>query len=235
MAEPYHTSDFCQGTHAANLSMKGGYKARGKGKGFKGRYPVRPSNLSIEDRRKKLQELKAKTECKDCGKKGHWRGDRQCTLNNKTAHVATLVPPPPQPIYPRVSTKKRTDSEETFVDTMSSHAGNAASMIDSDDEERDDDEHDCSMAVKLPKPVTPTKKREEHDLNQSEERPMEWTFPEYQATPPGGDSVFTTGALRGQSFIDVTLKHPEQYIACRRSKKLTAEMRTYCNWVKNIS
>ena len=35
-------------------------KGKGKGKG-KGSYPVRPSNLSIEDRRKMLARLKAKT------------------------------------------------------------------------------------------------------------------------------------------------------------------------------
>ena len=62
-------------------------KGRGKGKGVRGRYPVRPSNPSTEDRRKKLQELKAKTECKDCGKKGHWRGDKQCTMSTH-AHIA---------------------------------------------------------------------------------------------------------------------------------------------------
>ncbi len=38
----------------------GGVKGKGKGdgKGKNGKYPVRPSNLSIEERRKKLKELK---------------------------------------------------------------------------------------------------------------------------------------------------------------------------------
>ena len=88
MDEAQTCSDFCQSAHTAMLSTKGPYKGKGKGKGHKGRYPVRPSNLSIEDRRRKLQELKSKTECKDCGKKGHWKGDRQCTMT-KTAHIAT--------------------------------------------------------------------------------------------------------------------------------------------------
>ena len=88
MDEAQTCSDFCQSAHTAMLSTKGPYKGKGKGKGHKGRYPVRPSNLSIEDRRRKLQELKSKTECKDCGKKGHWKGDKQCTMT-KTAHIAT--------------------------------------------------------------------------------------------------------------------------------------------------
>ena len=35
-----------------------------------------------------LAKLKAKTPCKDCGRKGHWRGDKECTMQRK-AHVAT--------------------------------------------------------------------------------------------------------------------------------------------------
>eukprot|EP00974_Lingulodinium_polyedra_P052436 5044948-Lingulodinium_polyedra.AAC.1 len=54
-----------------------------KGKG-KQRYPVRPSNLSIQDRPKKLEELKARTTCKSCGRKGHWAGDAACSMKNKT-------------------------------------------------------------------------------------------------------------------------------------------------------
>ena len=41
-----------------------------KGKS-KGRYPVRPSQLSLEDRRRRSRELKAKTECRACGRMSH--------------------------------------------------------------------------------------------------------------------------------------------------------------------
>ena len=58
---------------------------KGKGKGNKsGKYPIRPSNLALEDRRKMLAELKAKTPCKVCGRKGHWRGDKECTMRRNT-------------------------------------------------------------------------------------------------------------------------------------------------------
>ena len=41
-----------------------------------------------------LADLKAKTPCKDCGRKGHWRGDKECTMQRRQpyerrAHVAT--------------------------------------------------------------------------------------------------------------------------------------------------
>ena len=66
-----------------------GSKGKGKGKKGKGKYPVRPSNLSIEDRRKKLAELKARTPCRACGRNGHWQGDKECTMSRLTAgHLA---------------------------------------------------------------------------------------------------------------------------------------------------
>ena len=44
----------------------------------RGRYPIRYSNISVADRRAKLEELKKKTNCDDCGKRGHWKGDPSC-------------------------------------------------------------------------------------------------------------------------------------------------------------
>ena len=52
-------------------------KSKGKGKD-KGKLPVRPSRLSLVDRRQGLRELKAKTECHACGRKGHGAHDREC-------------------------------------------------------------------------------------------------------------------------------------------------------------
>ena len=45
--------------------------------------------MSVEDRRKRLNDLKSRTQCADCGKTGHWRGDRLCPMFNKSnkAHV----------------------------------------------------------------------------------------------------------------------------------------------------
>ena len=61
---------------AANVVMgkAGKGKSQGKGKGF----PVVKSNLSIGDRKKRLQEIKSKSKCLKCGQVGHWSGDPQC-------------------------------------------------------------------------------------------------------------------------------------------------------------
>ena len=57
--------------------------------GRKPGYPVKQSSLSIQDRRKKLQELKAKSKCRRCGETGHWQGDPACKGTVKpTARLA---------------------------------------------------------------------------------------------------------------------------------------------------
>ena len=63
---------------------KGQGKGKAKGKG-KGRYLVRPSHLSLEDRRRRLKELKAKTECRGCGREGHWATDRECAMSSSSS------------------------------------------------------------------------------------------------------------------------------------------------------
>ena len=66
-------------------------------------YRPRVSHLSIEDRCRKLQEIKARSTCKKCGKKGHWTGDRECTAptgtlqkskgdRKKVGHLAVVEP-----------------------------------------------------------------------------------------------------------------------------------------------
>ena len=55
-------------------------KGNRKGKG-KGKFPVCPSCLPFGDRRQRLRELKAKSECRVCGRKGHWAHDRECAMS----------------------------------------------------------------------------------------------------------------------------------------------------------
>ena len=88
----------------AYWTTKGKFKGKGKGK-FKGKFRSKGEgfgkwtggkkgypggNLSLEDRRKRLQEFKSKTQCQDCGKIGQWAGDQECPKSNKnaSAHLA---------------------------------------------------------------------------------------------------------------------------------------------------
>ena len=72
--DPEVSAQLVQAYVQAYLSF-GKEKGKGKGKGQnKGRYRVRPSHLSLEDRRR-LRKPKAKTECRACGRKIHWVHD----------------------------------------------------------------------------------------------------------------------------------------------------------------
>ena len=93
---PEVSAQLVQASAEAYLSFG---KEIGKGKGkSKGGYPVRPSHLSLEDRRRRLRKLKAKTECRACGRKGHRAHDRECAMSpssspsqnhTRTARVST--------------------------------------------------------------------------------------------------------------------------------------------------
>ena len=85
--DPEVSAQLVQACAQANLSFgkeKGKGKSKAKGKG-KSKYPVRPSHLSLEDRRRRLKELEAKTECRACGRKGHWANDRECAISSSSS------------------------------------------------------------------------------------------------------------------------------------------------------
>ena len=67
---------------------KGKGKIKGKGKG-KGKY--KGNNLSLEERKKRLAELKSRTNCQASGARGHWAGDDICPKNAK--NESTLQSP----------------------------------------------------------------------------------------------------------------------------------------------
>ena len=80
-----------------NVAYVGFHKGKGRGK-HRGKYPVRPATLSVHDRRAKLADIKSRTNCTDCGKRGHWRGDPQCPVTRSTGAESSGKSP----------TKKRT-------------------------------------------------------------------------------------------------------------------------------
>ena len=65
-----------------NGKGKGKSKGKGKVKG-KGKDKNKGNNLSLEERKKRLAELKSRTNCQACGARGHWAGDDTCPKNAK--------------------------------------------------------------------------------------------------------------------------------------------------------
>ena len=73
-----------------NGKGKGKSKGKGKVKG-KGKGKNKGNNLSWEERKKRLAELKSRTNCQACGARGHWAGDDTCPKNAK--NESTLQSP----------------------------------------------------------------------------------------------------------------------------------------------
>ena len=63
-----------------NGKGKGKSKGKGKVKG-KGKGKSKGNNLSLEERKKRLAELKSRTNCQACGARGHLAGDDTCPKN----------------------------------------------------------------------------------------------------------------------------------------------------------
>ena len=68
-------------TQSVAYLAKGHVEGKGKGNSFQ-RRPFKGrgkgSSLTLEDRRAKLRQLKERSTCKACGRKGHWAGDPGC-------------------------------------------------------------------------------------------------------------------------------------------------------------
>ncbi len=77
-----------------------GHKGKGKNKGKKGKGKGKSGNTSfpmgdyrgksgptLEERKKRLAEIKSRTKCRVCGQTGHWAGDSACSGN----HVANVA------------------------------------------------------------------------------------------------------------------------------------------------
>ena len=86
--------------------------------------------------------------------------------------------------------------------------------------------------IQRPSPA-PTSSKRSMELGKDEPVPMEWTFPEEVETPAGGDQVFKYGVMRGKTFIDATMLHPQNYISLSKSKtKMSKEGEQYVAWAK---
>jgi hypothetical protein len=88
-------------------------RVKGKGKGKpKGKGKVIRSNLSIEQCRKRLSEIKAKSKCLRCGAYGHWAGDPICKFPGAKGNTGGKDSKPP-------SNPKPTAHFADFLDSSS--------------------------------------------------------------------------------------------------------------------
>ena len=87
-------ADAVQEELVANAGFKGRGKGKSKGEGFftpwhTGKTCGPPDHRpSLEDRKRRFQEIKKRSTCKVCRGIGHWGGDPECKDKPKTAMLA---------------------------------------------------------------------------------------------------------------------------------------------------
>ena len=59
-----------------------------------------PSELTLQEKKRKVQLVKARSKCRGCGKVGHWQGDRECPKNSGTGGATSGATSSGQPQRP---------------------------------------------------------------------------------------------------------------------------------------
>ena len=208
-------------------------KAKGKGKPMKGfahGYRPIPSGLSLDDRRSKLREIKAKSTCKACGKKGHWAGDMEFT-GSKSGKGSK-----PSPVAHHVAVTTREQGVQT--DTAPWRTQSAAARHDSSSAESDADIAEQVEAAKAHITYYDDDGESEVDhqgfisisdetgyeesaymgffnegdfeLSDEELVPIEEEVPN-EDLPEGSDTKFNFGQHKGETYIDVLRPNPSHF------------------------
>ncbi|CAE7418365.1 GIP [Symbiodinium sp. CCMP2592] len=208
--------------YAETMAFMARSKAKGKGKPTSKSahsYRPRPSNLSVEDRRKKLQEIKSKSTCKVCGRRGHWAGDKECPGKQATssggasaAFVAQVVRTEEKgtqtDTWGRKASDTSDDSDERFgYLSVANDMGRVAYMgfFDDGDFEESDEELEADSALS-----------------------SAWSYVDY---PEGGDIKFNFGMHKGQTYMDCLREHPDYYHWGLSEKNPSPQLEAYLRWV----
>ena len=196
-------------------------KAKGKGKGFgkkgfkgKGKGKVVRSQMSIEQRRAKLRDLKAKSKYLRCGGMGHWAGDSGCRFANK--------PQPPKPTANLAYESESSDDEEGFVyvgAATSNEQTNAAMMAF---------RSGASGKGSRPRPSQAQSSMAHANDATSSDLGARVT-PSSVERPMGFDNVFQIGQFKGKTYWDVLRRQPHFYVWAKKEGLVFPKSSSMCN------
>ncbi|CAE7221794.1 GIP [Symbiodinium sp. CCMP2592] len=208
-------------------------KAKGKGKSVMQRsahgYRPRSTGLTVEDRRRKLHEIKLRSTCKTCGRKGHWAGDKECPGPGKGAG---------KPAVAHLAQVRR------VMDKSTQTCDFIASPSESDSESQSFDPEPTANYVSLgqdseTEPAAYMGFFDRTDFEESDEELLddfasqgapstEWDTIEY---PDGSDQVFRFGMHRGSTNLEVLQNHPDYYHWGLKEKEPSTMLEAWLVWV----
>ena len=202
-------------------------KAKGKGKPMGKHahgYRPKPSGLSIEDRKAKLKEIKARSVCRTCGKKGHWAGDRDCKGKPSSGGSSTQGTKDRTAHFSAILTKDA--SVQTSFCCSSSESEGSEVLHKPQMFLALDDDHEHPEGY--PGFFNPGDFAEEEE----ELEEADGSFELLEAPPEGSDTVFGFGVHRGSTFGDVVLRHPDYFtwgIKEKNPSRTLEEFLVWCN------
>ena len=219
---PDATAEAIQLQCAAHVVMGKAGRGTGKqgGKG-KGGFPVVRSGLSVEDRKKRLQEIKSRSKCLRCGQTGHWSGDPQCPKgrgaqqpSGKGQHQASKGGKQDSKPSPKPGPK------QAFLATAVPNSSSS------------DDDIDCVYIDSGPSDASPQAymayRREGVRIPRAARNAAR------DALPPGGDRIFGVGQHKGLSFEEVLHRFPGYVIWGRSLKSVgSRDLADFLDWVQN--
>lgn len=180
-------------------------RAKGKGKGKpKGKGKVIRSNLSIEQRRKRLEEIKAKSKCLRCGGYGHWAGDPACKFpgakGSSSGPKGNQTTSNPKPTAHFADFSDSSSDDGVFLNASSPKTPVA------------------NMAVKrAATPKTPS----------LASAPVRFDDP---SKPLGSETKFKVGQFKGKTFWEILHGHPD-YFAWTLKNAKSPGASEYAEWV----
>ncbi|OLP90412.1 Phosphoacetylglucosamine mutase [Symbiodinium microadriaticum] len=202
-------------------TAKGKGKGKGKDKGGKGKSGGKlvKSNLTIADRKAKLQELKSKSRCLRCGVVGHWAGDAECRFKGNAKGAAgkpSATPaqsggaPKPAPPKPQayMAVEESDDDEVVILSNSGSQAHGYMAMKSS-----------STKTGKGSGVLAPRMRRSEASATMRD------------SPPPGSSTLFTFGQHRGLTYERVVHTYPGYVLWGQREKCPSKNLADFLAWV----
>ena len=211
---------------------KGKAKGKGKGKGKPGKGKhVFKTQLTVEQRKKRLADLKSRSRCLRCGLQGHWAGDPICKMTGQKKPQSTAPPP-------------HTDFLATISDSDGSESGSYDELIIGC--KGKDADLSAYMAYRTPVSRArgpPSSAGGSLDdsfsmVSESDTRKQGVRRTAGKASsagsmdslPPGSETKFTFGQHVGMTFHEVMHKYPGYYLWGKEQKSPSKNLATFLDW-----
>ena len=170
--------------------------------------------LSVEEHKQKLKELKAKTKCLRCGQTGHWSGDPIC--------------PKGRSAQPEGKGKSKNEGKDAKPPPKQAFLATAVPCLS--DSSGDDD--DCVYIESGPSECSP--KAYMAYRREGARVPRGSRNAARDALPPGGDRISGVGQHRGLSLEEVLHRFPGYAVWGRSLKSVgSKDLADFLDWVQN--